>query len=242
VTVHRTAPPAPNPAVQKVIAAVKSKSSTRANLFAIEWRDAARDALWYASAPADPDSMTYWGIALAGNLVWAATVFVPNPAGLAVKIMSVAGAAVGSGAVEQLTKDRKPLTPAKDPKEIVLEVLNDVKDDMQKGLKQLIESLAAEVAAKNLTDEEAQKAYVWDRIFTVAYEHRSNALYKPMLQTVNAILAQFNAQFAAWKRSMDMCTGDPAGNPQLPCVRALGGPAFRPSLHLHAIATQSLRR
>jgi hypothetical protein len=73
----------------------------------IEWSAAGNLALQNTPMPQEEDSILYWVIALAGNMLWAATVYMkPNPTtGLpsaAQKTLSLIGAGFGSDTVRQV--------------------------------------------------------------------------------------------------------------------------------------------
>jgi hypothetical protein len=71
-------------------------------------------AIGDVSIPADKDGKIWWWIALAGNLVWAATIFI-NPAAaggmLWIKIMSVSGGIIGAGGLESSLSSSSPPPP-----------------------------------------------------------------------------------------------------------------------------------
>ena len=87
-----------------------------------DWKTAAEGAIADAQDPEDDDSIVYWLISLAGNLLWAATVFFP-PAGLAAagastvttatKVASMVGATVGSDTVRKMAQDPPSTDEAK---------------------------------------------------------------------------------------------------------------------------------
>jgi hypothetical protein len=70
------------------------------------WQQQVDSAITDVPNPAEPESKVYWYVALAGNLIWAGTCFLnPAAAGEAVliKILSFAGAAYGSGTLQQVS-------------------------------------------------------------------------------------------------------------------------------------------
>lgn len=72
------------------------------------WYTASRFGINGANLDGDDDGTKWFLLALAGNLVWAATAFVNPAAALAIRVMSVAGAAVGSGTMEKMAKEDRP--------------------------------------------------------------------------------------------------------------------------------------
>jgi hypothetical protein len=86
-----------------------------------EWKEAMDTVITDAKSPEDEKSRFYWFVALAGNVLWAATCLVPAGGAVAagaaaveaaaraqraIKIMSFGGAIVGSGTAEQIFGNR----------------------------------------------------------------------------------------------------------------------------------------
>jgi hypothetical protein len=84
----------------------------------LQWSIAAEGAVEEASDPDDADSIVYWLISLAGNLLWAATVFFP-PAGIAAaastatKAASLLGATLGSDTARKALQNPSNTADAK---------------------------------------------------------------------------------------------------------------------------------
>lgn len=73
------------------------------------WYQNVRWGIEKASLDGPDEAMTWFLIALGGNLVWAATAFVNPAAAIAIRAMSVGGAAIGSGTAQQLFSEKKPI-------------------------------------------------------------------------------------------------------------------------------------
>ncbi len=93
------------------IASLENSLSTSVEAFIAtglsDWAQAAEGAINDARDPDEADSEIFWLIALAGNMLWASTVFFPPAAVVgeittATKAASLLGAALGSGTVQKL--------------------------------------------------------------------------------------------------------------------------------------------
>lgn len=73
------------------------------------WYTASRFGIQNAEIKGDDDAEKFFFLALAGNLVWAASTFVAPEAVIAIRLMSVAGATVGSGTIEKLAAEDVPV-------------------------------------------------------------------------------------------------------------------------------------
>jgi hypothetical protein len=104
-----------------------------------EWAAAGELALQRAQMPPEEDSILYWIVALAGNMVWAGTIFMkPNPVtGLpstAQKALSVIGAGFGSDTARQV-KNLVQSAPEPDrAKEFFSEIIAVRADQMEVSL------------------------------------------------------------------------------------------------------------
>jgi hypothetical protein len=66
------------------------------------WQEQVDNAITDAEYPVEPESKIFFWIALGGNLLWAATCLVNPAAGLAIGVMSFAGAFIGSGGIQKV--------------------------------------------------------------------------------------------------------------------------------------------
>jgi hypothetical protein len=78
------------------------------------WYSASRLGIQNAALEGDDEGAKWFLIALGGNLVWAATAFVAPEATVAIRLMSVGGAAVGSGTIERVYKEDLPVDTFRD--------------------------------------------------------------------------------------------------------------------------------
>ena len=69
-----------------------------------KWWVGTRFGAQNAALSVQEDAFPWFAVALAGNLIWAATVFVPPASAVAIAAMSIGGALLGSGSLEQYDK------------------------------------------------------------------------------------------------------------------------------------------
>ena len=231
------------------------------------WKEEVDQAINRAAAPAEPESRIYWYIALAGNLLWAATCLLDPPAAIGeaaavaarveafdfftppefgakareaerafeaelskvakaaaagqqrvINTMSFAGAAVGSGVIEQgmqLVREKFPgrdvgrLTP-EDGKDLVRDVAGRKRDELEeiykamRGTWALQLDVIAWLAKECSRDQEplgVYDQYVWMLMFPrIDYdENRFNTIRHMALKKVEATLADFNRQWKKWQ-------------------------------------------
>ena len=101
------APPTVKAAPASPVLAEDAKTVVDAHL--ATWYQNARWGIEKANLSGDDEAMKWFLVALAGNLVWAATAFLNPAAAVAIRVMSVAGAAVGSGTLAQMAAEDKPI-------------------------------------------------------------------------------------------------------------------------------------
>ncbi len=180
-----------------------------------------------ASTPVEPDSEKHWLVALAGNLLWAASVFVP--AANVIKVAATAGKiavnmdktiTIGQTLYDTLTVvstvgQSMALTPDGIPsgKDVIASILNDKRKEMGDQFKKNIDRYASELiksgkftaekyrsaAAKHL--QEADQI-LWANIFPRVPFEGWKEIYKSGLASINGALKQFNAQYRMWKEAV----------------------------------------
>jgi hypothetical protein len=103
-------------------------TSTLINLYLDEWAEWVNTAITDVSIPADKEGQIWWWVALAGNLIWAATTFI-NPAAAGamiwIRVMSVSGGVVASGGLKTIASSNSPPAPTDE---------NGAKDLLRKSL------------------------------------------------------------------------------------------------------------
>ena len=191
--------------------------------FLDEWLYQMGQANNHASAPAE-ESHSYWVLALAGNLLWAASCFVPG-AGIVArtvgttkemamsevgKVMYVAmshgGAVLGAGTVDQLASG-----PSGDPsgKDVVQRELNAKRNQLGENFHQHVEEWASKLANLKMFKDaswrnqedfmEAADQFLWASMFPSIGYNDTTTMYNGALQKLNGVLADFNRQYRAWK-------------------------------------------
>lgn len=80
------------------------------------WQEQVDNAITDAEYPVEPESKIFFWIALGGNLLWAATCLVNPAAGLAIGVMSFAGAFIGSGGIQKVAGEPDSPPPAQQPR------------------------------------------------------------------------------------------------------------------------------
>jgi hypothetical protein len=190
----------------------------------VSWNTEMKDAINLANYPTRPDSHIFWWIALAGNMLWAATCFISPPAAATaaairsqtsvIQLMSVAGAAVGSGAVDRITRKlgKQDLSKIKihpeDGKDIVRNVvgikratLEDIYKAMRANWASVLDGIAMwESASRAQEPLELYDKYIWTQMFPrIAYdEQRFNTIRDKARAKVEGVLASYEHQWTRW--------------------------------------------
>jgi hypothetical protein len=146
-----------------------------------------------------PDEAVQWFlVALAGNLVWAATCFLDPAAAIAIRLMSFGGAAVGSGIIQQLATENRPIDEFK---QMVVKNFGDRYRIMQQDTG-LTKRVDAEFHKRGLTDrDDAQQAQkrrqvAWEVMFkdTVPFMDPA-AIEAETKRNVEAIWSEFLSMY-----------------------------------------------
>jgi hypothetical protein len=159
-----------------------------------EWYQNARWGIEKASLSGPDEAMKWFLVALGGNLLWAATAFLNPAAAVAIRVMSVAGATIGSGTLAQMAAEDKPIDHFK---QVVVKRLSDRYGEM-KGDVGLTTGVLAAFERAGLMDrssaEQAQKRreVAWQYMFkdTVPMS-RPAAIEDQTKANVEAIWAHF---------------------------------------------------
>ncbi|MEU4238275.1 DUF4157 domain-containing protein [Actinoplanes sp. NPDC026619] len=162
------------------------------DIFLNLWLAAALAALEGAPEAKDEESTANFWVALAGNLLWAASSLVAPEALLIIRLMSFAGAAVGSGALAQ--------NPEQPPsgKEIASEMLTKSRDLMVQSSGASIDAAIADCRATRTTDADQQRQVLWGKLFNTPY-NQSEPIRKEMKAKIEAGMADFLKQWHNWK-------------------------------------------
>jgi hypothetical protein len=166
-----------------------------ADRFLNEWMGQVDKGIDTISVPNKEQSKIYWWLALAGNLLWAATsLMVPGLINLgkgAIIIASFLGATIGSGA---LTPEPPSLPP--DGKTILRTRLSQVRDEMSQKIYPLAEKAAWECGRRNITDVQDQNEILWRTMFAdVPYNNRFEHIMKTSITQASSALDDYNKQY-----------------------------------------------
>jgi hypothetical protein len=158
------------------------------------WYQNARWGIEKASLSGDDEAMKWFLVALGGNLLWAATAFLNPAAAVAIRVMSVAGATIGSGTMSQLAAEDKPIDQFK---QMVVQRLSDRYKDMQGDVGLTTGVLGAFEKAgimdrANATQAQERRKVAWAYMFkdTVPFKDPA-AIEKQTKANVEAIWAHF---------------------------------------------------
>lgn len=187
-----------------------------------------------AEAPPDEESKSYWFIALLGNLVWAASCFVPGAGvvkaaagGMSAlgktfyATMAVGGAAVGSGTIQQLTQDSSGTPTGKD---IVATYMNGQRKKLEEVFKKNIDSFAREIVRKQGMGHEDYERdrtkyleqvdrLLWEAIFPEIPYGDLDAIYQTALKSIKTALVHFKTQYKTWSEGREYYGRSPHREP-----------------------------
>jgi hypothetical protein len=192
--------------------ALKEFQANTADRFLNEWVYWVNEGVADVPDPEEKESTKYWIIALAGNLLWAATsLLAPEliigkmieeaaTRALVTAGVSFVGAAVGSGLVEKGDKlISKGATPPKG-KKIIHDRLAETRGAMGASLIPLTESAARECAWELITDVKRQNVVLWHTMFPyVTYDTRFADIKNASFTQAASALDDFQEQYDKWK-------------------------------------------
>lgn len=186
--------PMANQDQEKIRKAARDTLAQAADIFANLWYSANNGALAGTAEPQDPDFLNAsaaqakgaFGIALAGNLLWAATCLVPEIGVPALAVMSFGGAAAGSGTFAP----GAPTNAMPSFKAVAAPALAAARDRISARSKSLVKDVADDCAANNISDTEEQRNRLWTKMFTTAYNQA-----EPIERAASAKLATAAPQF-----------------------------------------------
>jgi hypothetical protein len=162
------------------------------------WYNNVRQGVEKANLSGPDEAVQWFLVALAGNLVWAATAFLDPAAAILIRVMSVAGAAVGSGTLQQLAAEDKPIAEFK---QMVVDNVSARCKKMQED-EDLTKRVNREFHKQGLTDRGSvhqahqRRQVAWEVMFkdTVPFMDRA-AIEAQTKQNVEAIWSAFLAQY-----------------------------------------------
>jgi hypothetical protein len=170
-------------------------------IFADLWLTAGTNALASVPEAEDEESKANWYLALAGNLLWAATSLVASEAKAAVRLMSFVGAAVGSG-VGKLNEDKAP-----SGKELIGGMLTKARDHLVKNVGPVLDEVATKCGDQQITNPEEQRKVLWPYLFRTDY-NESDPIREEMTKKIKAGLAEYLQQWHAWKKAYEVASWD----------------------------------
>ena len=189
--VKGASPSADGGATEKAAGGLRSTFLGDRDTFVNLWLTASLAALEGAPEAKDPESQRNWWVALCGNLLWAASSLLAPEAVLAIRVMSFAGAAVGSGVLAQ-----DPET-APSGRENVSQMLTRTRDLMVQTSGPMLDRAVAECDAKQVADAEERRKVLWTQLFKTPY-NESEPIRAEMSGKLKAALSQFLAQWHVW--------------------------------------------
>jgi hypothetical protein len=173
------------------------------------WQQQVDNAITDESYPMEPESKVFWWIALGGNLLWAATCFL-NPAAagemVLIKLMSVIGAAIGTGVAEKASPPPDTPDAAKvGLRQQIAKARGKLEAEFQKKRREWASSFVRlQDWAKNddtLLDE--FNVYLWQQMFpTIPYDDdRFDQIRIMAVEAVKSAVADYNRQWKEFKRA-----------------------------------------
>jgi hypothetical protein len=175
------------------------------DIFTNLWLTAAVDALAGAPEAEEPESQTGWWIALAGNMIWAATCLVPPAKGLQIAIMSFGGAAAGSGIYTPGS------SKAPSGKKMISGMLTQARDAMVKAAGSVMDLAATQCADKQIVAREEQRKVLWSNLFNTPF-NESEPIRQQMSVKIEAGLKSYNEQWRTWREEIASLARQNASN------------------------------
>jgi hypothetical protein len=167
-------------------------------LHLIDYREQVSKGILSFNPPEKESSSAWFMIALAGNLVWAATSFVNPAAALAIRAMSLAGSVIGTGTVEKALNNE---VKAPDLKPLLLSQVSSYVDQMKTNMDPLVDGIYSYFLGSGMGDPDknitARRQKAWEMIFdkSVAPWDNSTAIIKNTTDDVTAIWNRFKSLF-----------------------------------------------
>jgi hypothetical protein len=189
-------------------------AGTNIKLYLDEWAEWVNSAITDVSIPAEKEGQIWFWVALAGNLIWAGTAFInPLVAGATMwtRIMSVAGAEIGSGALKTIASSDGPVAPSDEngAKDLLRKSVAKARGRLETHFKeqrfdwasdfsQLADWNKTETAVKNNFDE-----FIWQKVFPwIEYnDDRFEKIRSEASRMANSIIADYSRQWIQYLRS-----------------------------------------
>ena len=167
-----------------------------------QWKENVDSTIAIAPLPADEATQKYWWIALAGNLIWASTVYM-SAGGTALITASFGGAVVGSGVMtpKDDIQDGRNLV-----RQTIAEMRGALEEEVDKALggwsRELIENMPQ---YKDIPDfEGALEVWMWHHLFSdIPFDaHRFRKIGDIAFTNITRALQVYNSNFDKWRHSI----------------------------------------
>lgn len=202
----RPAPPEPGTApTGRRGSLTKEDTADIIGLHLIDYREQVKSGIQAWTAPSS-DSGVWFGVALAGNLIWAATCLLNPVAGAAIKAMSFAGAIIGSGTAQKLFEPPE----VADIKPLLVNQVSTYVDALKNEIGELTDMVYAHLAVLDGVSPAAgwldadrmirpRREVAWKLLFDdkVAPWGNSTAIIDNTVRDIEAIWARFKPLFEA---------------------------------------------
>lgn len=189
---------------------IASKSYKELNtwyeMFINLWLTSANTALFQADVPEDATQKSNYNIALAGNLLWAATSLFPE-AKAAVVTLSFVGSYIGTGG---LAEQAAPTGIGE-----VAGYLSKSRDALLTKSIEIRQDVAAECAFQKITGIEDQKRLLWQHMFPGVTYNSSDGMREIIRKKLNSALIQFHLQWKMWRTKIEACKSEMRRDPTM---------------------------
>lgn len=173
-----------------------------------QWKQGTDSILFLVPVPDDDANVDFWWLTLAGNLLWASTVFMPG-GGAPVVFSSLYGAYAGTGTWQRGKADPPPTG---DPRDLVRQSIAIMRGKLDTRMDSLDIKWAGEFFDAYRADsirlanvDQFLESFVWIRLFDIPYdEQRFKKFGDIALKNVTAALEEFKRQFHNWR--LHTCT------------------------------------
>ena len=216
---YKWKPPKPSKADETLAAAAKKEKRKRmkalqerldlqVQIYLTQWKNEVDSAIDQAAYPADEESRFGFYVALAGNLLWAASSFINPAVGLGsriIQVMSFTGATAGSGTFTVLFPNR-PISSLseKDGKDLIRQVAGIEATELQDIFREAIPHWASELdePLAEFVGSDAQRLLmfekrVWERVFPVVAfdDDKLNVIRNKCKDKTAKLLVEYKAQW-----------------------------------------------
>ncbi|HYP07115.1 MAG TPA: hypothetical protein VER03_12865 [Bryobacteraceae bacterium] len=210
------------------------------NSFLNAWRIESEAALRMISPPAGDPVVAYAWISLAGNMVWAATAFLPQAqsAVWATRLMSVLGAGVPSIAGIQQASAQPVTPPSQDVTFLVNSIsasLSAAKDavDVTRLTDEAYTSIVTQRGVSESTRAGERERLLWEMIFNVAYDNRAANVRSAVYIAANQMVTLSRTLYPEYQRYLQALSRQQSAGrqPNVAGSQRIGGQHCAPPHH-----------